>query len=75
VRFGDHLEPWIAQRIDGHHIAGLEQGDGRYRKSMLRAADDQHLIAGRWQAVAADVASHRAALVALLSKYSRTTLP
>jgi hypothetical protein len=75
VRFGDHLEPWIAQRVDGHHIAGLEQGDGRYRKSMLRAADDQHLIAGRGQAVAADVASHRAALVAPLSKYSRTTLP
>src|SRR6478752_5774073 len=60
---------------DGHHIAGLEQGDGRYRKSLQHAADDQPMIAGRWQVVAADVASHRAALVAPRSKYSRTTLP
>ena len=60
---GEHLESGVGQRIDRNHVTGLQHRQRRDGQSVLRAADDQHLIRGDRKSALFKVKCHRGPLV------------
>ena len=60
---GEHLESGVGQCIDCDHVTGLQHRQRRDGQSVLRAADDHHLIRRDFEPAPFEVKCHRSPLM------------